>query len=302
MYHHRTRDDRVALGALRREGLNQSEIARHLGVHRSTVCRELVRNARADGTYHARRAHRLAKERRKLSKERARLIENHESLATLIEALLDPLVSPEVIGHELGIAHETVYAWISRSRPDLLSRLAQRGRKRRKYGSKRARKQGWTKNVRSIDERPEDEGWEGDTIKGSTRPRVLTHVHTSLFIAADLLPDGTADTVHATLKRKQHISGLTTYDRGSEFALWEMMERDTTMEIYFAHAQHPQERGRNENTNGRLRRVYPKRFDFSTITQRDLDAVVDLMNHTPRKSRGWQMPCRLYGKACCTSD
>jgi len=42
------------LAALRRQGLNQSEIARSLGCHRSTVGRELRRNsARADGRYRA---------------------------------------------------------------------------------------------------------------------------------------------------------------------------------------------------------------------------------------------------------
>lgn len=42
------------LAALRRQGLNQSQIARTLGRHRSTVCRELCRNStRADGHYRA---------------------------------------------------------------------------------------------------------------------------------------------------------------------------------------------------------------------------------------------------------
>ena len=178
----------------------------------------------------------------------------------------------------------------------------ERGRKRRVYGSRRAQKQGWTRNVRSIDERIEqDENWEGDTIKGVGLARLLTHVErASLFTVADVLERGTADAVHEHVVQR-NFNGTITYDRGSEFALWQMIERDTNATIYFAHPYHPWERGKNENTNGRLRRVFPKRFNFSTIIQRDVERVTHLMNHTPRKSLFWRTPCTVYGK-CCTSD
>ena len=42
--------ERYMLAALRRQGLNKSQIARALGRHRSTICREVRRNSsRADG-------------------------------------------------------------------------------------------------------------------------------------------------------------------------------------------------------------------------------------------------------------
>jgi IS30 family transposase len=303
MHTHLNRERRTALAALHHAGHTNADIARELGIHRSTVGRELKKNTRARGTYHAWHADVLARKRRQESKKDARLLENNQHLAGLVEALLDPLVSPEVIAHEVGIVHETIYAWLYRARPDLLARLPQRGRKRRLYGSKRSQKQGWTKNIRSIEYRPEAlSGWEGDTIKGSTRSRVLTHVEReSLYLVADKMTDGTADSVHATLKAHQKVSGVVTYDRGSEFALWQFIERDTDATVYFAHAHHPQERGKNENTNGRLRRVFPKKTNFDTITKRQLDDVVGLMNHTPRKSLSWQTPCAVF-KRCCVSD
>lgn len=43
-YRQLTSEERYMLAALRRQGLNQSEIARTLGRHRSTVCREVSRN------------------------------------------------------------------------------------------------------------------------------------------------------------------------------------------------------------------------------------------------------------------
>lgn len=287
------------LAALRREGYTQAAVARAIGKSPSTITRELTRNAQDDDTYHATHADVLARERRNRAKVGTRTIENDPVLAGVIEAILCPLVSPEVIAHTVGIAHETIYAWIERSRPDLKVRLPSRGRKRHRYGSKRTGTQGWTREVRSIEERPDTpESWEGDTLKGRSRARLLTNVERrSLFLVVDLIADGGADRVHAATK-KRRFGGTMTYDRGSEFALWRMIERDTRLTVYFAHPHHAWERPKNENTNGRLRRVFPKRFDFSTITQRDVDQIVRLMNHTPRKSLAWRTPCMVYGKCC----
>jgi IS30 family transposase len=258
------------------------------------------------GGYHATHAAVIAKERRNASKQAMRKIENNAVLSKRIEEMLHPLVSPEVIAHEIGLVHETIYTWIARSRPDLYPRLPQHGRKRRRYGSKRIQKQGWTRDVRSIDERPHTDvfSWEGDTMKGGSRARLLTHVErTSLFTIVDLIPDGTANTIYARIADRAIFSkSYLTYDRGSEFALWRMIERDTKATVYFAHAHAPWERGKNENTNGRLRRVFPKRFNFSTITQRDVNRVVWLMNHTPRKSLSWRTPAEVFKKMRCTSD
>jgi len=107
------------------------------------------------------------------------------------------------------------------------------------------------------------------------------------------LPNGGADAVHAVLKKKP-LDGNIVYDRGSEFALWRMIERDLGVEVFFADPHHPWQRGKNENTNGRLRRVFPKGFDFDTITNRQLQKVVHKMNHTPRKSLGWRTPAEVY--------
>lgn len=51
-YHQLTSGERYMLAAFRKQGLNQSQMARALGRHRSTVCREFRRNcARFDGHY-----------------------------------------------------------------------------------------------------------------------------------------------------------------------------------------------------------------------------------------------------------
>jgi IS30 family transposase len=301
MYKHITRDDRIVIADSLRRQETISFIANRIRKDKGSISREIARNKNSNGEYFVNTADYRTKERRKKSKYRYRLIENDSSLRKRIEKLLEPLTSPEMVAHMLGIHHQTIYSWLYRERRDLLSRLPQRGRKRRRYGSYREINTGWTKTAKSIHDRVElDLNWEGDTVQGKTKSKLLTHVERkSLYTLADLLPNGTADAVHAKMK-KSNIKGTITYDRGSEFSLWKMIEKDTGASIYFADAYHPWQRGKNENTNGRLRRVYPKGFDFDTINQRDLNRVVWKMNHSPRKSLSWQTPCAVYGR-CCTS-
>lgn len=295
MHKHITTDDYPIIAGMLRVGHKQKDIAEIVGCTPSAISQEINRNKDRDGVYRAHSARKKAKKRRKESKKKYRKIDNDIGIQTYIEDKIEPLISPEVLAHELDIHHQTIYSWIYRERTDLLPQLPQRGRKRRRYGSKRGKKIGWTQKVKTIHKKPNTKIlWEGDTIKGKTKARVLTHVeYTSLLLKADLLPDGKADSVQSTLKRKP-IKDNIVYDRGSEFALWKMIEKDCGIEVFFADPHHPWQRGKNENTNGRLRRVFPKKFNFDTITQKQLDKVVYKMNHTPRKSLDWRTPAEVY--------
>lgn len=303
MYHHITKDTRTALAALLRAGLSQRDAARELGINQSSISRELDRNTEKEKDYHATTATVMARERRMESKTAFRKIEYDPERAHRIESCLHPLVSPEVVAHEEGIAHETIYAWIYRSRPDLKTQLPQRGKKRRRYGSKREKKQGWTQDVRSIRERSlgaehrsRTRHFEGDTVRGPASSLLTLTDRKSRFEEAVIIPYEGCDPVHTEiLARKEKLEARSfTFDRGSAFSLWRRIERDTNAKVFFADPHAPWQRGTNENTNGRLRRVFPKGFDFDTITQRDLDAVVWLMNHTKRKCLNWRTPAEVF--------
>lgn len=310
MHHHINREERVVLAALPREGYTKTDIARSLGVHRSTIGRELERNPLLNG-YHATHADKIARERRRHSKSGSRCLENDERLATLVEALLHPLVSPKVIAHLLGITHGTIYAWLDRSRPDLKERLPRQGKKRRRYGSKRQAKQGWTRLVRSIEERPDIANerervgdFEGDTVRGKNG-HILTHTdRMSRYEILHKISNEGCDAIQAAIKDDERLKSAETitYDRGSGFAIWRMIERDTGATVFFAHPHAPWERGTNENSNERVRRVYEKGSDLGMVSQEELDEVADFMNHTPRECLDWRTPCAVFKKACCVSN
>lgn len=91
-------------------------------------------------------SHVMLTSRQKLEERDQRLararLKNDKELERNIEKRLHPLVSPEIIAHDENICHETIYAWVYRSRSNLKIQLPQRGKKRRRYGSKRGIKQG----------------------------------------------------------------------------------------------------------------------------------------------------------------
>lgn len=310
MYHHITHDQRTALAALLHAGYSQHNAAEELGINQSSISRELHRNAEEGATYRAARANTLAVERRVASKDAYRKIEHDPALARRIASRLHPLISPEVIAYDEIVCHETIYSWIYRSRPDLKARLPQRGKKRRRYGSKREQKQGWTRDVRSItqrtagaDHRSRLGHFEGDTVRGKHGALLTLTDRKSRFEEAVKIPYEGCDPVHAALAERKHKLNANsfTFDRGSCFALWRMIEHTMEATVFFADPHAPWQRGTNENSNGRIRRIFPKGFDFATITQEDVDRVVWIMNHTKRKCLNWRTPCEVFGERC-TSD
>src|SRR3989344_350498 len=153
-----TRDFRVELAALRRAGKNQSECGRALGMHRSSVCRELELNTDADGVYRGPSAHRKHVARKKKAKQYQRKIRG--TLRAKVLRQLKHFWSPEQIaGREKKkgglLCHETVYQFVYQKRPDLVVCLRRQKSKYRKKRGSRARK-AFAKalKVRRIEERP----------------------------------------------------------------------------------------------------------------------------------------------------
>ena len=46
----------------------------------------------------------------------------------------------------------------------------------------------------------------------------------------------------------------------------------------------------NKHTNGLLREFFPKSYDFNTLSDEDLQTVVDLLDHRPKKCLGYRTP------------
>src|SRR5687767_4196509 len=238
-------EERYMLAALRRQGCNQSEIARSLGRHRSTVCREVKRNStRADGRYRAFTAQERTNGRRSRSRRNRRF--TAEDFA-LIDELLRRQWSPEQVAGYLGrtgrltISHETIYrhVWRDKRRGGLLYTHLRGARKRRRkrYGAYDSR--GRLAGKRMISERPpevEARGrvghWEADTVAGaSAKDCVATLVERKTgLVLIGKLEDRTARGLSRRLTRLIRGAGrveTVTADNGTEFHDYRRIERLT---------------------------------------------------------------------------
>lgn len=81
-----------------------------------------------------------------------------------------------------------------------------------------------------------------------------------------------------------------TFDNGKEFSMHEVIARELNVDVFFARPYHSWERGTNENTNGLIRRLFPKGVSFATISEDDLRKIDVFLNERPRKCLGWQTP------------
>lgn len=309
-YTHFTQEERVVLGALMRTNHSQADIARHLGKHRSSICRELKRNYVSNKSgYHAASARLLTQERRHCAHVRFRKLSYNKTLQRKIERKLKRGWSPEQIAATCRVvSHMTIYRWIYQERVDLKRYLRSRkGRWRRKHGT--AMRERWRERQKKrwIDDRPSVVDtrhrlgdWEGDTVVGTDRKSaILTHVdRKSGYVFLDKLERATATavrekTAHRFTQLPRRKRRTITYDNGTEFAAHEFIERETKATVYFAHPYSSWERGCNENLNGLLRQYFPKKTSLADVTQQQLDYVAYLLNTRPRKRLNWRTPAQV---------
>ncbi len=84
-----------------------------------------------------------------------------------------------------------------------------------------------------------------------------------------------------------------TWDQGIEMARHRTIATDLGIEVFFADAHSPWQRGSNENTNGLLRQYFPKGTDLTVHSAAHLMAVEDELNARPRAVLGDRPPADL---------
>jgi IS30 family transposase len=87
-----------------------------------------------------------------------------------------------------------------------------------------------------------------------------------------------------------------TWDQGAEMAQHAQLRIDTGLEVYFCDPQSPWQRATNENTNGPLRRYFPKGTDLARHSADDLAAVAAALNTRPRKTLDWRTPAEALNE------
>ena len=306
-----TKVQRYQISALRKEGLSQQVIAENIGVHRSTICRELQRNTGERG-YRPKQAQMKSMQRHSLKPKAIRL--GIRQIDYINEKITEEW-SPEQISATMAsagistVSHETIYRYLQKDRSEggtLYTHLRHKSRKyRRRYGSTDRR--GQIRNRVSIDERPAvvDQrsrigDFEIDTVIGKNHKQALVTIvdrHSKLTLIKKVTHKRADLVGSAAIELLFPISDWVhtiTADNGKEFAAHETIADAIKADVYFAHPYSSWERGTNENTNGLIRQYFPKGTRFEEITDKQISTVQEKLNRRPRKTLGFKTPYEVF--------
>lgn len=319
-YKRLTLEARWQIKALLDADFSITDIANALGVHKSTISRELSRSTQAGVSLKRRR------ESYTPGKAHAMYVRNRQACrphgkATgariiAIEKAIVKTQSPEQIANTSMrglVSTATIYRWLDKK---LLlfgdkSRLRRKGRRKRKKTPLRYQ------CGKPLESRPEIANkrlefghFEADSVmpgRGKGKACIFTFVErvTRKLFAFTATSCTSAHLVRAVKRLERMlppgtIKSITT-DRGSEFANYREIEA-LGIDVYFARPHSPWEKGTNENTNGLLREFYPKGSSFTNLTQRSLQwKAVWLINNRPRKCLNWKSAQEKFAEMLSSS-
>lgn len=300
MYTHISLWERWQIYTLIAEGMLQKDIATRLCRSASTISNEIKRWS-IEWQYcpmHAQRMYELRKS--EVNKWRSKIKGNPNMQMHIRKRIQEDWRPPDAIAgrDKIGVCSQTIYNYIREWEEELQKNLTyNRWYKKRWKVDGRGKKKG---TYKSITERSEAankrlEIWhmEIDTIHSSWWCRtwwLVTIVDRMVrYVFCDSVENRKAKTVWDCLISllsslpKEKLLTITS-DNWKEFNDFLRVEKKLDILFYFAHAYASCERWTNEQTNGMIRKYFPKWTDFSKVNKGDIQEVIHKINHRPRKS------------------
>ena len=299
-------------------------IARELGVHPSTVSREIrahqLRHWDIDH-YQAEVSHYVAVARRPRTRpgKLSDPVLRHEVVSRLNNKFSPQQVAGELKlmfpdRVEMHVSHETIYQALyvqgkGALRHELTVVKALRsGRTGRIPQSKLPRRSSrpWLDGARLVNRPAEVEDravpghWEGDLVVGPENSGIITLVErqTRFALLGHLPGMRDSETVTGVLagmiaELPTALTKTVTWDQGTEMADHAAFTVTTGCPVFFCDPHSPWQRGTNENTNGLIRDFYPKGTNFNKISDADLAETQRLLNIRPRQTLGYRKPSAM---------
>ena len=317
-----TLEQRYQIESLKKAGLNQTAIAKIIGVDKSTVCREFKRNIPLRGSgaklYVAEKAQKKTDLRHyqkyKFSSFSTKMKQDAREMLTIKK------YSPELISAQwdkdgkAGVSHETIYKWIWKCKH---THRRENAKDKRLYlhlkHARRRRKRGNYKDNRglirwrvSIEKRPKIVqkrkrlgDMEVDLIIGKNHKSALlvTLDRSTLITTIDKIKSKNPKHIKKLLmKRMQDNKDLKTitFDNDQAFSLHHEIAKELNVKTYFTRPYTSQDKGSIENRNGVIRRFYPKKTDFNEVTVDNVKKVEKLINNRPIRKFDYKSPNEVY--------
>lgn len=315
-------EQRYQIEALFTAGISQKQIALQIGVHPSTISRELRRNiakrGRTSGEYHARIADRKTRIRHQAKPKR--VIFDPKMKELIHHYLSVERWSPELISksvESVSISHEWIYSWIwrckhthtaeSRVYKDLYKYLRHGRRKRKRGNIKDSR--GTLLNRTPIDKRPEivskrervgdlevdlmmGKNHKGAILVMTDRTTLQTRLRKLPSKESSAVFNGIIDALNANPYRALTL----TFDNDKAFSCHTEIAHKMKIETYFTRPYTSQDKGTVENRIGVLRRFIPKKTNLSFVTKQMLEEIETKLNNRPVRKFNYQTPQQVLLK------
>jgi IS30 family transposase len=288
-------EQRYQIQAFLKAGMKQNWIAQEIGVHPSTISRELNRNiakrGRTAGAYVATNAQRKTEQRHQSKPKIVKFTRSMKEQA--VQWLTHEKWSPEIIsvvGHRTGkcpVSVEWLYQWIwdSKHGNKRVNKRYKRIYQMLKHG-KRRRKRGTRKDSRGIihdrvpiDKRPEivqkrirPGDIEVDFMLGKNHKGALlvmtdrAMLHTRLHKLTNRHSRAVSKAIIQKLSALNYPIHTITFDNDKGFADHMTVANTLNVKTYFTRPYTSQDKGTVENRIGQLRRFFPKKTDLSIVT------------------------------------
>ena len=291
--------DRGEIKGFINEGRSIGWIALRLGCSKSTVDYELHRVQ----PYDPYRAQRNMEMRRSHCGRHSILT---GALKSTIEDNLKGHDNPETIAHEIHLSPNDIYNWIYHDKLSVgVKALPEQGRRRKRQIDHR----GWFPRPHNIHMRSPEVNkrlwfgnWEFDTIlspRGEAKACLMTGVERKTrLLWVSKIPNRThgafSSAFHEFMKHFEPYVASVTTDNGREFSHNYELEYQYKIPFYFCDPYSPWERGTNERMNRKVREFFPKKTDFSQISQSEVMDVADKIDHTPMKTLNYRTPIEAF--------
>ncbi len=299
--------------------MKQKFIAEMIGVHPSTISRELRRNTaargRKAGIYEAERAQQKTVRRHQ---EKPKLLKFDDRMKEYaVEMLQEKKWSPELIsqkGTETGncpVSHEWLYHWIwdckhsNKQREKRFKKLythLKHGRRRRKHGNRKDTRgiipdrTPISKRPKIVNRRTRLGDIEVDLMIGKDHKSALlvmtdrTTLQTRLKKLAGKHATQVKKAMIQTLKKVPYPIKTLTFDNDMAFSQHLQVGKALGAETFFTRPYTSQDKGTVENRIGVIRRFFPKKTDLTDVTVEDVNHVEKLLNNRPVRKFKYKSP------------
>lgn len=312
---HITREQRYTISCMLKQGKSQTEIGKTIGKSKSVVSREISRNKDGrNGEYRYDLAQRKYEQRRANTPKHVRFT---PEMQEKVESLLRLDYSPEQVAGVMQkegddcVSHERIYQHIWENKKNdgtLYSHLRHQGRRYRKRGNSKDNRGiitgrvGIEKRPLVVDKKERFGDLETDLIIGKDNKEAIVTINDRAtgMLKMKHVSTKEAEVVAAAICElledwAPYIHTITS-DNGKEFAAHQKVAEQMNIDYYFARPYHSWERGANENLNGLVRQYFPKKSDFSCLTEERIKEVEMKINTRPRKRYKFENPIFMMGE------